>query len=180
MSERTERYVESLSADLDRFLADFFPRRKWRSRVRYDHRARRFFIDVTLRDPELVGDDRFLSLLAFYSRGQKALLHERAGFDLSCRLYSEEGADLTPRLKSAEDTYGSDAQRGALIGRQIAWLGFRRRLLTQFIPRSLLWAAVIVALVLLLGISVTTALVLCIAALAVQMALIVVTPGRHR
>ena len=180
VSERAERYVDTLSSDLDRFLAEFFSRRKWHTRVRYDHRAHRFYLDVILHDAGLAGDERFLSLLAFYSRGQQTALRDRAGFDLSCRLYSQEGTDLTPRLRSAAGTYLDDAERGSLIGRQIAWLGFRRRFFHQFLPRSLLWALVITLLVLLLGLDIVTAVVLCLVALLVQAALTLVTASRRR
>jgi hypothetical protein len=167
MNERAERHVESLARDLDSFLSDFFPRKKWQSRVKYDHRAHRFFLDVILRDSALAGDDRFLSLVAFYSRGQRAMLHERAGLDMQCRLFSTEGADLTSRLRDAEATYGDD-RRGATLGRRLAWLGFRQRFVRQVVPRSLLWAATIVLLVAGFGLTVPTAVALCVIALLVQ------------
>lgn len=176
MNERAERYVESLASDLDKFLSDFFPRKKWQSRVRYDHRAHRFFLDVILRDAGLAGDDRFLSLVAFYSRGQRTMLHERAGLEMQCRLFSVEGADLTARLRDAETTYRDEA-RGATLGRKLAWLGFRKRLVHQIVPRSLLWAATIVLLVSGFGFSVPVAVALCVAGLATQ---IVVTTALAR
>jgi hypothetical protein len=179
MTDRAERYVESLASDLDRFLADFFPRKKWQSRVKYDHRAHRFFLDVILRDATLAGDDRFLSLVAFYSRGQRTMLHERAGLDMQCRLFSDQGADLTARLRDAEATYREDG-RGSALGRRLAWLGFRQRLVRQVIPRSLLWAATIVLIVVGLGLTIPTAVVLCLVALGIQMGLSAVLSSRHR
>ena len=167
MNDRAERYVESLASDLDRFLADFFPRKKWQSRVKYDHRARRFFLDVIVRDAALASDDRFLSLVASYSRGQRTTLHERAGLDMQCRLFSTEGADLTARLRDAETTYRDD-RRGAALGRRLAWLGFRQRLVRQVVPHSLLWAATIVLLVAGFGFTVPTAVALCLVGLLVQ------------
>jgi hypothetical protein len=167
MNERAERYVESLARDLDTFLADFFPRKKWQSRVKYDHRAHRFFLDVIVRDSALAGDDRFLSLVAFYSRGQRTMLHERAGLDMQCRLFSTEGADLTSRLRDAEATHRDDP-RGAALGRRLAWLGFRQRFMRQVVPRSLLWAATIILLVAGFGFTVATAVGLCVVALLVQ------------
>ena len=170
MSERAERYVETLASDLDSFLADFFPRKKWQSRVQYDHRAHRFFLDVTIRDAGLAGDERFVSLVALYSRGQRRVMRERAGLELHCRLFSTEGADLTARLRSAESSYLADGA-GSQIGRRLAWLGFRQRLVRHFIPRSLLWGAAIVLLVAGLGFTVSEAVLLCFAALLAQAAL---------
>jgi hypothetical protein len=167
MNERAERHVETLARDLDTFLSDFFPRKKWQSRVKYDHRAHRFFLDVIVRDSALAGDDRFLSLVAFYSRGQRTMLHERAGLDMQCRLFSTEGADLTSRLRDAEATYRDDP-RGASLGRRLAWLGFRQRFMRQVVPRSLLWAVTIVLLVAGFGFTVPAAVTLCIVALLVQ------------
>jgi hypothetical protein len=175
----SEHYVEGLPGELDRFLADFFPRKRWQARVQYDHRAREFFLDITLRDGALAGDDRFLSLLAFYGRGQSRLLREKAGLELHCRLYAADGADLTPQLRTAESTYLDGTERGSLMGRQLAWLGFRHRLVRQFLPRSLLWAAAITLLVLGLNLSFTAAVVLCMVAITVQMVLISVTSRRR-
>jgi hypothetical protein len=167
MTEHAERYVETLASDLDTFLSDFFPRKKWQSRVQYDHVAHRFFLDVIVRDSGLAGDERFVSLVAFYGRGQRRALQERAGLDLQCRLFSNDGADLTPRLRSAEDSYLAEG-RGSEIGRRLAWLGFRQRVVRHLIPRSLLWGAAIVFLVAGLGFSVSEAVLLCCAALLVQ------------
>jgi len=178
MNGRAERYVEALSPELDCFLAEFFPRRKWRSRVQYDHRAHRFFLDVIVRDAELIDDDRFLSLLAFYGRGQRTALRERVGLELQCRLFSTEGADLTPRLRTAEDAYAASGG-GSAMGRRIAWLGFRQRLVRHLIPRSLLWAATIVLLVLVFGLSVTDAVLLCCLAVLAQTTLVLALSRRR-
>jgi len=168
----SEHYVEGLPRELDHFLREFFPRRRWQSRVQYDHKARRFFLDVVVRDGALAGDERFLSLIAFYGRGKGRFLREKAGLELDCRLFSTDGSDLTQSLRAAETAFFADDARGSAMGRQLAWLGFRQRLVRQFVPRSLLWAAVIVALVLVLGLSFTLAVALCLAALALQMALV--------
>jgi len=175
----SEHYVEGLPGELDRFLSDFFPRKRWAARVQYDHRAREFFLDVTVRDGELAGDDRFLSLIAFYGRGQRRLLHEQAGLELNCRLFAADGADLTPRLRTAESVYLDDSERGSLMGRQLAWLGFRHRLLRQFVPRSLLWAGVIVLLVAVFHLSFTVAVLLCMVAVLAQMALVSLSTHRR-
>ncbi len=145
MTERADHVVEGLPRDLDRFLRDFFPRQRWQSRVQYDHRARRFFLDVIVGDSGLAGDDRFLSLVAFYGRGQRTLMQQNLGLELQCRLFSDEGADLTPRLRTAETSYLDDGQRNSAMGRKLAWLGFRRRLLRDLLPRTLLWAALVTA-----------------------------------
>ena len=167
MTERADHVVEGLPRDLDRFLRDFFPRQRWQSRVQYDHRARRFFLDVIVGDSGLAGDDRFLSLVAFYGRGQRTLMQQKLGLELQCRLFSDEGADLTPLLRTAETSYLDDGQRNS-TGRRLAWLGFRRRLLRDLLPRTLLWAALVTVLVLVFGFSLSTVLLLCIVALVVQ------------
>jgi hypothetical protein len=178
VSERADHVVEGLPRDLDRFLRDFYPHKRWQSRVQYDHRARRFFLDVIVRDSGLAGDDRFLSLVAFYGRGQRTLMQQKLGLELQCRLFSDEGADLTPRLRSAETSYLDNGERNSTMGRQLAWLGFRRRLLRDFAPRMLLWAALIAVLVLVFGFAVSTVLLLCIVALVVQAVLGTFVPGR--
>jgi hypothetical protein len=168
VAERTEHIVEGLPGDLDRFLRDFFPRKRWQSRVQYDHRARQFFLDVTVRDSGLAGDDRFLSLIAFYGRGQRTFMQESLGLELQCRLFSDQGDDITARLRTVESSYLDDDRHGSLMGRRLAWLGFRRRLVRDALPKTLLWAVVLVGLVLVLGLSMTTAVLLCIVALVVQ------------
>lgn len=179
MNDRAERYVETLASDLDSFLTDFFPRKKWQSRVQYDHRAHRFFLDVIVRDSSLAGDERFVSLVALYSRGQRRVLHERAGLELQCRLFSTEGADLSARLRSAESSYLAGG-RDSEIGRRLAWLGFRQRFVRHFLPRSLLWGAAIVLLVAGLGFTVPEAVLMCFASLLVQAALSFVLSRRGR
>jgi len=168
-----------LPRDLDRFLRDFFPRKRWQSRVQYDHRARRFFLDVTVNDSGLAGDDRFLSLVAFYWRGQRTLLQQNLGLELQCRLFSDEGADLTARLRTAATSFLDDSERNSAMGRELAWLGFRRRLLRDLIPRTLLWAVVIGVLVLVFDFSVATTLLLCVVALVAQALLNSLLSARH-
>jgi len=180
VTERTDRIVEGLPGELDRFLRDFFPRKRWQSRVQYDHRARQFFLDVILRDNGLAADDRFLSLVAFYGRGQKTALHEHLGLELQCRLFSDDGADLTQKLRTVESSYLDDDRRGSVMGRQLAWLGFRRRVLRDFLPKSLLWAAVIAVLVVWLGLTLSTAVLLCIVALVLQAVVSSMTGSRFR
>ncbi len=178
MSERADHVVEGLPTDLDRFLRDFFPRKRWQARVQYDHRARRFFLDITVSDAGLAGDDRFLSLLAYYWRGQRTLLEQNLGLELQCRLFSGEGADLTQRLRTAESSYLDDGQRNSAMSRELAWLGFRRRFVRDLLPRTLLWAAAIALVVLVLGLDLWTALLLCVVALVAQAMLSSILPGR--
>ena len=64
------------------------------------------------------------------------------------------------------------------MGRKLAWLGFRRRLLRDFAPRTLLWAAVIAVLVMVFGFSLSTVLLLCVVALVVQALLSSFLSGR--
>jgi len=168
VTDRADHVVEGLPRDLDRFLRDFFPRKRWQSRVQYDHRARRFFLDVIVRDSGLAGDDRFLSLIAFYGRGQRTLMQQNLGLELQCRLFSDEGTDLTPRLRTAETSYLDDGERNSAMGRKLAWLGFRRRLLRDFGPRTILWAGLIAVLVVVFGFSISTVLLLCVIALVTQ------------
>jgi hypothetical protein len=172
----SKHYVEELPGELDRFLADFFPRKRWQSRVQYDHRARRFFLDVTVRDGALAGDERFLSLIAFYGRGKRRFLHESAGLDLNCRLFSADGLDLTPQLRTAESAFLDDDERGSIMGRQLAWLGFRQRLARQMIPRSAAWVVVVVKVI---GLSLVSALSLSMGALILQMMLVAVVARRR-
>jgi hypothetical protein len=180
VNERAEQYVEKLPGDLDSFMSDFFPRRKWRTRVQYDHRAHRFFLDITVRDQDLAADDRFLSLLAFYGRGQRRQLRERAGLDLNFRLFSSEGVDLTPLLQSAETRFLDDDARGGVMGRRLAWLSFRQRFLHRVAPRSLLWAVAMIVLVAGFGFTVPVAVGLCFVAVVVQIALTAVIGARGR
>ena len=178
MSERADHVVEGLPTDLDRFLRDFFPRKRWQASVQYDHRARRFFLDVTVSDAGLAGDDRFLSLLAYYWRGQRTLLEQNLGLELQCRLFSGEGADLTQRLRTAESSYLDDGRRNSSMSRELAWLGFRRRLVRDLVPRTLLWAAAIALVVLVFHLDLWTTLLLCVVALVVQATLSSVLPNR--
>ena len=95
-------------------------------------------------------------------------MQQKLGLELQCRLFSDEGADLTPLLRTAETSYLDDGQRNSTMGRRLAWLGFRRRLLRDLLPRTLLWAALVTVLVLVFGFSLSTVLLLCFVALVVQ------------
>ena len=38
-------------------------------------------------------------------------MQQKLGLELQCRLFSDEGADLTPLLRTAESSYLDDGQR---------------------------------------------------------------------
>lgn len=168
MSELNPQYVESMPSDFERFVGGFFPHRGWRAEVKYDHREGRLFLEIRLDDLKLSSDDRFLSLVAFYARSQRLFLRRNGGeIDLQCRLLSNEGADLTSRLHGAETSL-DDTDRAGALGRQLAWLSFRRRLLRVFVPKTLMWAAIIAALMIALGFSLSLAVLLCLIAALTQ------------
>jgi hypothetical protein len=177
MAEMDPQYVEEMPADFDRFVGGFFPRKAWSCRVKYDHRDARLFLEVTLADARLSGDDRFLTLLAFYARSQRRFLRENAGIELQCRLLNEQGADLTDGVRGAESRL-DDEQTAPALGRRLAWLGFRRRFVRSFLPRTLLWAGVIGVLTYALGFSLTLSVGLCLVATLIQAVLTGLTVRR--
>jgi hypothetical protein len=178
MAEIDPQYVEEMPADFDRFVGGFFPRKGWTCRVRYDHREARLFLDVTVADRRLSDDDRFLTLLAFYTRSQRVFLRENAGIELQCRLLTAQGNDLTEGVRGAESRL-DDEKTGPALGRRLAWLGFRRRFLRSFLPRVLLWTGVIAVLTYGLGFSLTLSVGLCIVATLVQAVLTGMTIRRE-
>lgn len=177
MAEIDPQYVEEMPADFDRFVGGFFPRKAWTCRVRYDHRETRLFLEVTLADPRLSGDDRFLTLLAFYTRSQRLFLRENAGIELQCRLLTAQGNDLTDGVRGAECRL-DDEKTAPVLGRRLAWLGFRRKFVRSFLPRTLLWAGVIAVLSYGVGFSLTLSVGLCIVATLVQAVLTGLTVRR--
>jgi len=98
--------VESIPADLDRFLATFFARGGWRSEIKYDPSDDRLYLEVRLESRRLSADDRFLSLVEYFARAQDAVLRQRAGLPLQCRhLYWSLRADARPfRLRPGSAT----------------------------------------------------------------------------
>jgi hypothetical protein len=177
MAEIDPQYVEEMPADFDRFVGGFFPRKAWTCRVKYDHRDTRLFLEVTLADSRLSADDRFLTLIAFYARSQRLFLRQNAGIELQCRLLSEEGTDLSDGVRGAESRLDDETTAPAL-GRRLAWLGFRRKFVRSFLPRTLLWAGVIAVLTYGLGFSLTLSIGLCLIATLVQAVLTGLTVRR--
>jgi len=172
MSELSPHYVEALPSDFERFIGGFFSHRGWHVEAKYDHHEGRLFLEVKLRNGKLSSDDRFLSLIAFYIRSQRLLLRQNGEHtDLQCRLLDADGHDLSSRLQGAE-AYLDDAQRGNFLGRQLAWLSLRRRFVHSFLPKTLLWAGVIATLMVVMGFSLTLAVLLCLAATLVQSLLV--------
>jgi len=160
--------VETISADLDRFLGTFFNKRGWRSSILYDVAENRLYLDITLASGKLSQDDRFFSLVEYFARAQDTVLRRRSGLPLQCRLYATDGSELTTRLHTRGSSYLDDSARGAGMRRRLAWLGMRRRLVRNVLPGALLWAVALVFVVSVLGIPMGWALVMALGALAAQ------------
>lgn len=167
MAEIDPQYVEEMPADFDRFVGGFFPRKAWTCRVKYDHREARLFLEVTLADARLSDDDRFLTLIAFYTRSQRRFLRRNAGIELHCKLVNTQGVDLSDGVRGAEGRL-DDEKAAHALGRRLAWLGFRRKFVRSFLPRTLLWAGVIAALTFGLGFSLGLSVTLCLIASLTQ------------
>jgi hypothetical protein len=171
--------VETIPADLDRFLSAFFDRRGWRSTIVYDVAQDRLFLDIRLASGKLSRDDRFLSLVEYFARAQDTVLRRRSGLPLQCRLYAADGSELTSHLHSRGSSYLDDDSRGDGMRRQLARLGLRRRLFRNVLPGALLWAVALVFVVSVVGIPMGWAFTLAIIALGAQ-ALVTLTLQRRR
>jgi len=159
--------VESIPADLDRFLATFFARGGWRSEIKYDPSDDRLYLEVRLESRRLSADDRFLSLVEYFARAQDAVLRQR-GLPLQCRLYAADGSELTTLLHSRGSSYLDDNARGSGMKRRLAWLGFRRRFFLRILPGAVLWAATFVFIVNVIGLTPSLAMLVALAALGLQ------------
>ena len=177
MTERPD--VENLPGDLDRFLGNFFNRRGWRSEIKYDPAEDRLYLDVRLANAKLSADDRFFSLVEYFTRAQDSVLRQRAGLPLQCRIYTADGQDLTGTLHSRGSSYLDDNERGNGMRRRLLLLSFRRRFLARVIPGALLWALVFAVLVGIVGVRFDIVLLVAIGALAVQ-ALVLWSSGGRR
>ena len=177
MMERTD--VESIPGDLDRFLGNFFSRRGWRSEINYDPDEDRLYLDVRLASSRLSGDDRFFSLVEYFSRAQDAVLRQRVGLPLQCRVYAYDGRDLTGTLHARGSSYLDDNARGSGMRRRLLFLSFRRRFIWRVLPGALLWGSVFAVLVGYLGLSFDLVLLVAVLALGVQ-ALLIWTTARRR
>jgi hypothetical protein len=164
--------VESIPGDLDRFLRNFFSRRDWRSEIKYDPAEDRLYLDVRLAGDRLSDDDRFYSLIEYFARAQDTVLRQRAGLPLQCRVYAADGRDLTGTLHARGSSYLDDNARGHGMRRRLLLLSFRRRFLRRVLPGAVLWAAVFILLVGVVGVPFDLVLIIAIGALAAQAVLL--------
>jgi hypothetical protein len=172
--------VESIPSDLDRFLGNFFSRRGWRSEIKYDPDEDRLYLDVRLASAKLSGDDRFFSLVEYFSRAHDAVLRERVGLPLQCRVYTSDGRDLTGTLHSRGSSFLDDNALGSGMRRRLLILSFRRRFLWSILPGALLWACVFLFLVGYVGLPVDIVLLVSMAALGIQALVIWTTASKRR
>jgi len=172
--------VESIPADLDRFLGTFFNSRGWRSEIKFDPAEDRLYLEVRLDDLKLSADDRFLSLVEYFARAQNAVLRQQAGLPLQCRLYASDGSELTTVLHTRGSSYLDDDARGSGMRRRLAWLGFRRRFFVRVAPGALLWAAAVVFVVGVMGLRLDVAISLALLAVGVQAIALVLLASRGR
>lgn len=172
--------VETIAADLDRFLSAFFDRRGWRSSIAYDVAEDRLYLDIRLASGKLSQDDRFLSLVEHFARAQDTVLRRRSGLPLQCRLYATDGSELTARLHSRGAGYLDDNRRGGDMRRRLAWLGIRRRLVRNVLPGAVLWAVALLFVVNVVGVPMGRALAIALVALGVQALALTFLPRRRR
>jgi len=170
--------VESIPGDLDRFLGNFFSRRGWRSEIKYDPDEDRLYLDVRLASAKLSVDDRFFSLVEYFARAQDAILRQRVGLPLQCRVFASDGSDLTGTLHSRGSSFLDDNTRGSGMRRRLLFLSFRRRFIWSVLPGALLWALAFAFLVGYLGLSFDLVLLVAFSALGVQALLIWMTARR--
>jgi len=160
--------AERLPEALDRFLGVFYDRRGWRSELRYDVDSDRLYLVVHLLSGRLGEDDRFLSLVEYFTRTQNTLMRQRRGLPVDCRLLAADGSDLTRDLRARAGRYLDDARRGGEMRRRLFWLALRRRLFRRLLPAAALWAAALTFVLGVLGLSLGTTLAIVLAALAAQ------------
>ena len=180
MSSSPRPDVERLPADLDRYLGTFFSRHGWRSEIKYDPAVDHLYLEVHLADPKLSTDDRFFSLVEYFSRVQDHLLRQRAGLPLKCRLYSADGRELTPVLHARGSSYLDDDSRGSRMRRRLAWLRLRRRLYSRVLPGAALWTLALLFVVEVVGVRLAVAVGVALAALALQAVVVFLQGARHR
>jgi hypothetical protein len=172
--------VESIPADLDRFLGAFFNSRDWRSEIKFDPAEDRLYLEVRLEDRNLSADDRFLSLVEYFARAQDAVLRQQVGLPLQCRLYASDGRELTTILHARGSSYLDDDDRGSSMRRRLAWLGFRRRFFVRVAPGALLWAAALVFVVGVVGVRLDVAVLIALLALGVQTVAMLLLAAKSR
>lgn len=174
------RDVESIPADLDRFLGTFFNTRGWRSEIKFDPAEDRLYLEVRLENHMLSADDRFLSLVEYFTRAQDAVLRQGAGLPLQCRLYATDGSELTAVLHARGSSYLDDDARGSGMRRRLAWLRFRRRFFARVAPGALLWATALVFVVGVIGVRLEVAIGIALLALGIQTVTMFLHASRSR
>jgi hypothetical protein len=172
--------VESIPADLDRFLGTFFNSRGWRSEIKFDPAADRLYLEVRLEGQKLSADDRFLSLVEYFARAQDAVLRQQAGLPLQCRLYATDGREITTVLHTRGSSYLDDDARGSGMRRRLAWLGFRRRFFARVAPGALLWATALIFVVNVVGVRLDVAIAIALLALGAQAIVLFLLTSRRR
>ncbi len=177
---RAPQDVETIPADLDRFLGAFFDRRGWSSSILYDAAEDRLYLDIKLASGKLSRDDRFFSLVEYFARAQDTVLRKRSGLPLQCRLYATDGSELTATLHSRGSSYLDDGTRGNGMRRRLAWLSTRRRLVRNVLPGAFLWAGALVFVVLVIGVPMSWAFVIALVALGVQALVTTTLPWGRR
>jgi hypothetical protein len=160
--------IERIPTDLDRFLASFFDRRGWSSEIKYDPADNQLYLDVRLASGKLSADDRFLSLVEYFTRVQDAVLRKDSDIKLQCRLYGADGNELTTVLHMRGSSYLDDDRRESGMRRRLAWLSFRRRFLVRTVPGALLWTATYVLVVAVIGVPIDIAIMVSFGALLLQ------------
>ena len=180
MSTPTRPDVESIPADLDRFLGTFFDRHGWSSAIKFDPAEDRLYLEVRLESRKLSSDDRFLSLVEYYARAQDAVLRQQTGLPLQCRLFATDGRELTAELHARGSSYLDDDARGSGMRRRLTWLGLRRRLLIRIAPGALLWATALLFVVGVVGLRLDLTVALALLALAAQMVALRLLGARGR
>jgi hypothetical protein len=171
--------VETIPADLDRFLGAFFDRRGWQSSILYDVAEDRLYLDVKLATGKLSQDDRFFSLVEYFARAQDSVLRRRSGLPLQCRLYATDGSELTSRLHARGASYLDDNARGNGMRKRLARLSLRRRFSRHVLPGALLWAVALILVVNVIGIPMSWTLGIAIVALGIQAAVTLFVPHRR-
>ena len=129
-------------------------------------------------NPKLSADDRFFSLVEYFTRAQDAVLRQRAGLPLQCRVYTADGRDLTGTLHSRGSSSWTTTSAAAACAAG-CWSSFRRRFIVRVLPGALLWAVVFTVLVGVLGLRPDVVLAIALGALAVQAVLLWSTARRR-
>ena len=169
--------VERTASDLDRFLGDFF-RRGWRSEIRFDPAQNLLYLVVELVDPRLSSDERFLTLVDYFVRARSDALHQGRGPRLLCLLIGTDGQDLTPRLGGRGARLLEDVDHHSEMHQRLTLLGLRRRLARRIVPDTLLWTAAFAFVVLVIGLPLNLAIGLGIAAVLMQVLVVMLIARR--